>query len=70
MKYYPLVKMNGPRTSNHWTKVRDPIGRVRRIEGAEGDGNPIRKPTESTNPDLWEFPEPKPPTKEHAWAAM
>jgi hypothetical protein len=30
--------------ANHWTEVRDPSGRVKgRIEGAEGDGNPIRR---------------------------
>jgi hypothetical protein len=27
----------------------------RRIEGSEGDGNPIEGPRESTNIDLWEF---------------
>jgi hypothetical protein len=31
-------------TANHWIEVEDPYGRVRRrIEGAEGDGNPIGK---------------------------
>ncbi|EDL24446.1 mCG1048826 [Mus musculus] len=33
-------------TANHWTEVRDPYGRLRR---AEGDGNPIGRPTVSTN---------------------
>lgn len=56
-------------TANHWTEVRDPYGRVRgRIEGAEGDGNPIGRPTVSTNLDPWELPETEPPTKEHTWA--
>ena len=45
-------------TANHWTEVRDPYGRVRgRIEGTEGDGNPIGRPTVSTNLDPWELPE-------------
>ena len=38
------------------------------IEGAEGDGNPIGRPTVSTNLNPWELPETKPPTKEHTWA--
>ena len=49
--------------TKHWTKVRDPYGRVRaKIEGAEGDGNLIRRPTVSTNLDPWELPETEPPT--------
>jgi hypothetical protein len=37
-------------TANHWTEVRNPDGNVRgRIEGAEGDGNPIGRTTVSTN---------------------
>jgi hypothetical protein len=32
--------------ANHWTEVRDLYGRVReRIEGEEGDGNPIERTT-------------------------
>ena len=51
-------------TANHWTELRDPYGRVReRSEGNEGDGNPIGRPTVSTNLDSWELPETKPPTK-------
>ena len=38
-----------------------------KIEGAEGDGNPIGRPTVSTNLDPWELPETEPPTKEHTW---
>jgi hypothetical protein len=54
---------------NHWTEVGDPYGRVRgRIEGAEGDGNPIGRPTVSTNLDPRELSETKPPTKEHTFA--
>jgi hypothetical protein len=35
-----------------WIEVVEPYGRVRgRIDGTEGDGNPIGRPTESTNPD-------------------
>ena len=39
-----------------------------KIEGAEGDGNPIGSPTVSTNLDPWELPEKEPPTKEHTQA--
>jgi hypothetical protein len=57
--------------ASHWTEVRDPYGRVRgRIEGAEGDGNLIERPTVSTNLDSWELPETKPLTKEHMWAGL
>jgi hypothetical protein len=49
-------------TANHWTENGDPYGRVRgRIEETEGHGNPIGRPTVSTNLDLWELPEIKPP---------
>ena len=58
-------------TVNHCTEVRDPCGRVRgRIEGAEGDGNSIGRPTISTNTDPWELPETKPPTKEHTQGGL
>jgi hypothetical protein len=57
--------------TKHWTKVRDPYGRVRaKIEGAEGDGNLIRRPTVSTNLDPWELPETEPPIKEHTWSSL
>ena len=55
-------------TANHWTEVGDPYGTVRgRIEGAEGDGNPIGRPTVLTNLDLWKLPKTKSLTikKEH-----
>jgi hypothetical protein len=53
--------------ANHWTKVRNPYGRIRRrTEEAEGYYNPVGRPTGSTNPDPWEFPETMPPTKEYA----
>jgi hypothetical protein len=56
-------------TVNHWIEVGDPYGRVRgRIEGAEADGNPIGRPTVSTNLEHWELSETKPPTKVHTWA--
>jgi hypothetical protein len=56
-------------TANHWTEVGDPHGRVRgRIEGIEGDGNPIGRTTMSIKSDPWELPETKPQTKEHIWA--
>ena len=51
--------------AKHWTKVRDSYRQVRgRIEGTEGDDNPIGRPTVSANLNLWELPETKPPTKE------
>jgi hypothetical protein len=40
------------------------------VEVAEGDGNCKENPAVSTNPDPWEFPETKPPTKEHIWASL
>jgi hypothetical protein len=56
-------------TAKHWTDVGDPHGRVKgRIEGTEGDGNPIGRPTMSPNLIAWEFPESEPPIKEHTWA--
>jgi hypothetical protein len=56
-------------TTNHWIKVGDSYGRVRaRIEGIEGDGNPIGRATVSTNLDSWKLPETKLLTKEHTWA--
>jgi hypothetical protein len=51
-------------TAKHWIKVR------RRIEGAERDGNPVGKPTVSTNLDPWELPETDPPTKELTQAGL
>jgi hypothetical protein len=34
-------------TAKHWTEFRDTYGRVAgRIEGPEGDGNPIGRTTE------------------------
>jgi hypothetical protein len=33
-------------TAKHWTEVRELYRSIRgRIEGAEGDGNPIEKPS-------------------------
>jgi hypothetical protein len=52
--------------ANHWIEVGDQYGRVRgRIEGAEGDCNPIGRRTLSTNLDPLELPKTKPKTKEH-----
>jgi hypothetical protein len=39
-----------------------------RIEGPEGDRNPIQKPTESINQDPWELLETEAPTREHTQA--
>ena len=51
------------------TEFGDAYGRVgRRTEGIEGDGNLIGRPKVSTNPDTWEHPETKPPTKEYTWS--
>jgi hypothetical protein len=44
-------------TAKYWIEVEDPYERVRgRIRGCEGDGNPIGRPTVSTNLDPWGFP--------------
>jgi hypothetical protein len=38
-------------TANHWTDAKNTCGRVRgKIEGSEGNENPIGRPTVSTNP--------------------
>ena len=58
-------------TANHRTEMGDPYGRVRgRIEETEGDGNPIGRPTVSTNLDCWELPETEPPTRQHTQAGL
>jgi hypothetical protein len=37
-------------THNHWTEVKDPYGGIGgRIEGAEGEGDPIGRLSVSTN---------------------
>jgi hypothetical protein len=41
-----------------------------KIEGTEGDGNPIGRPTVSTILDSSELPETKPTTEEHIWAGL
>ena len=52
-------------------QVRDTYGRVGgRIEAHKVNGNPIGRPTESTNLDPWELSESESPTKEHTWARM
>jgi hypothetical protein len=41
-----------------------------RIKGAEGDSNPIGRPTVPTNLEPWELPETMPPTKDQTWAGL
>jgi hypothetical protein len=49
----------------------DSYGKVSgRIEGTEGDGDPIGRPTVSTNLDPWEAPETELPTKEYTQAGL
>lgn len=36
-----------------------------RTEGSEGDGNPVGRPTVSTNVDPWQLPEFQPPKSIH-----
>ena len=61
-------------TANHRTEVGYelfPYGIVRgRIEGTEGDGNPIGTTKVSTTPDPLKLLEVKPPTKHHTWADL
>jgi hypothetical protein len=47
-------------TAIYWTEVRRLRGRT---AGTEGDCNPIGRTTISSNPDISEHPETKPPTK-------
>ena len=71
VRLYQQLRQMQILTTKHWTEVGNPNGRVRgRIEGAEGDGNPIGRPTVSTNLDLWELSETEPPTKEHIQARL
>lgn len=50
-------------------EVRESCGRVEgRVEGPRGDRDSTKRPTESTNLDLWGLPKTEPPTKEHIWA--
>jgi hypothetical protein len=52
-------------------EVRNPCGKARgRIEGTGRGGNPIKRPTVSTNSDPWELPKTKPPTKEYTQASL
>lgn len=58
-------------TAKHWREIRDSDERVSvRIEVTEGDSNYIGRPTVTSNLDLWELPERKPPTKEHTEAGL
>jgi hypothetical protein len=58
-------------TVNHWTVVRDTYRRIRRrTEGAEGEGNPIKRPKVSTKLVPCELSKTKPPTKEHSQACV
>jgi hypothetical protein len=56
-------------TDKQWAEVGDPCERVReRIEGPQGDVNPMGRSTVSINLDPRELLETEPPTKEHTWA--
>ena len=47
------------------------VGRVEdMIEGAGGDRDSTRRPTESTNLGPWRFTETEPPTKEYAGTGL
>jgi hypothetical protein len=62
--YQPLIKTDSD--THIGLRSGDSYGSVRgRIKGTEEDGNPIGRPTLSTNMDPWELPEINPPTKEH-----
>lgn len=57
--------------AKYWTKIRDLYAKVReRIEGTEGDSNPIESPMESTNLDTCVLLEAKLGTKEDTWASL
>lgn len=58
-------------TAKHWTEIGDLYGSIRvRTEVTVGDDNPIGSLTISTNPDHWELPNIKPPTKEDTRASQ
>ena len=49
----------------------NPYGTVRgRIEGTEGDGNPVGRPTVPTNLDPWEISKSEPPIEDHTWTGL
>jgi hypothetical protein len=55
-------------TTNHWTEVRNPYGRVRaQTKGADGDCNPIGR---AIKLDTSELPETNLKTKEHILAGL
>ena len=57
-------------TADHWIQVTQVRvrGRVRRrMEGAVGDTNSLRRPKVSSNPDNLKFAETNPSPKEHTW---
>lgn len=54
---------------NHCSEVREPYSWIRRrIEAAEGEGDPIWRPHKSTNLDPWGIPETELPIRQHTGA--
>jgi len=54
--YQQLTEAEQIITSNHWTEVWTPYGRIRgRTEGPKGEGDPIGRPAVSTNLHPWEI---------------
>ena len=51
-------------TDNHWITIGEPYGIIRgRIEGAEGESNPIGRLIVSINLEPWDLPDTKPLAK-------
>ena len=70
-RLYQQVPETDADTGMHRTEVRDHYGRLsRRIEGIEGNGKHIRRPTVSTNPDPWKLPDTELQTKLHTLAGL
>ena len=56
-------------TPNQWSEVEDPCGWIKeRLEEAEEEDDPIRRPTLSTNLDSWDLSDPQPPRRQHTLA--
>lgn len=62
-RLYQQLNETDQDTAKHWTEVGYPYGRVRRTEGTKEDGNSIGRSTVSTDLDLGDLPETKPPSR-------
>jgi hypothetical protein len=58
-------------TSTQWSEAGDPCGCLReKLEEAQEEGNPIRRPTDSTSLEPQDLLDTEPPTRQHTPADM